>query len=109
MSRSRAAVGAFACLTLLLCASWIYLTSHAPDGLEQAAAKLGFAGRAAALARAPLAGYRLTRFGSPAAGRIAAALIGAALCFVAAWLLGKLFARKPGGRAQATSDSRRGG
>lgn len=94
MARTRITVVLFAGLTLLLCACWFYLTSYSPDGLESVAAKLGFAAREKPAAHAPMADYRLALFGSPAAGRIAAALIGAALCFAAAWLVGKLAARK---------------
>ncbi len=94
MTRTRSTVVVFACLTVLLCAFWFCLTSYSPDGLQSVASKLGFAERAKPAAGAPMAGYRLALLGSPVAGRIAAALIGAALCFAAAWLVGKFSARK---------------
>lgn len=95
MTRSRATALAFAALTVLLCAAWFYVTSSSPDGLERVAAKLGFAGRERPAVHSPMAEYQLTLLGSPAAGRIAAALLGAALCFAAAWGVGRLAARKP--------------
>lgn len=95
MTRARVTALIFVALTMVLCAAWFYVTSSSPDGLESVAGKLGFAGREQPAAHSPMAGYQLTLFGSPAAGRIAAALVGAVLCFAAAWGLGRLAARKP--------------
>ena len=94
MTRARATTLAVAALALLLCVAWFYLTSSLPDGLQSVAAKLGFAHREAPIARTPMADYRLTLFGSPIAGRIAAALAGVALSFAAAWVIGRLVAQK---------------
>jgi hypothetical protein len=95
MNRNRGSVLLLAALTFLLCGAWLYLTSSAPDGLESVAAKLGFAGRATTAGAGPLAGYRFPLAGSRLAQSIAAALLGAAVCFLAAWVVGKFSARRP--------------
>ena len=81
-------------LTLLMCAAWFYLASAYPDGLERIAMTLGFAGKSRAALSSPLADYQFPLPASPIVRKIVAALLGAALCFLAAFGLGRYAARK---------------
>jgi hypothetical protein len=84
----------FALVTVALCATWFFLASAAPDGLERVAARLGFAARERTVLRGPLAGYEVPWLASPVLRKIAAALLGASLCFLAALGWGRYSARR---------------
>ncbi len=65
-----------------------------PDALEAAAAKLGFAGRAASPALAPVVpDYHLPGIGSATVATALAAVLGAGVVFILAWILGRALAR----------------
>ena len=84
----------FAGLTVLLCAAGFYAASSSPDGLETVAQRLGFAARARHMVAGPLADYEFPFFRSPAGRNIMAAFAGAAVCFLAAFGIGRYSARK---------------
>lgn len=84
----------FGALTLVMCAVWFYVTSAFPDGLERIAMTLGFAGKARVAAASPLADYEFPWLASPVLRKMVAALLGAVLCFVVAFGLGKYSARR---------------
>lgn len=86
----------FAALTVALCAAWFLLASAWPDGLERIAVNLGFAGRERAAVAGPLADYEFRWLASPVLRKIVAALLGAVLCFLAAFGWGKYSARRRG-------------
>jgi len=84
----------FGGITLLLCAGAFYLASSHPDALEKIAAHLGFTDRAGSGTSSAMANYEIPWLGSPAGRRIAAAVLGAAICFLAAFGIGKFTSRR---------------
>lgn len=65
-----------------------------PDGLEQVAEKLGFAGRGGpATFGSPMADYQLPGIGSATLATALAGLVGTIVVFLAAWLLTRLLIR----------------
>jgi len=59
--------------------------SALPDGLDHAAERLGFAGRAAASWQAPFPDYAVPFLSSPAAATAAAGVAGTILAALVAW------------------------
>jgi hypothetical protein len=84
----------FAGLTVVLCAAGFYLASAAPDGLERIAVRLGFAHRESVALKGPLADYQFPWLASPALRKMAAALLGALVCFLALLAWGRYSARR---------------
>ncbi len=84
----------FGGLTLLLCTGAFYFASSQPDAFEKIAAHLSFADRAGSGSPSPMADYEFPWLGSPASRRIAAAVLGAAVCFLAAFGIGKFTSRR---------------
>ena len=81
-ARPLVAVGLAALCGLLLFG--LPFASSSPDGLERVAAHLGFAGREAAPAAAPLSGYRLPGLEGAAAATCAAGVVGTLVTFALA-------------------------
>ncbi len=94
--RLRSVLLLFGGLTLLLFAAGFHLACSYPDGLEKVAIRLGFASRATSRVASPMADYEFSWLASPAAKKIAAALIGSAVCFLAAFGIGKYSSRREG-------------
>ncbi len=84
----------FGALATVLCAGGFYVACSYPDTLQMVAGRLGFAPRAASILKSPLAGYAAPFPGSAAGRRMVAGLIGAAVCFLAAWGIGKYTSRR---------------
>ena len=93
-----------AALTLMLCTAGYYVASPEPDGLEAVAERGNFARRGSTMGIAPMAGYAVPFFRSQAGRNMAAGLIGAAVCFFAAFAIGRLTAHK--GKALAPGPTR---
>jgi len=92
MKRGLWAMGA---ATLVLVTGVALLSSNAPDGLEWAAQRLGFAGRAGStLPASPLADYQTRYFNSRWAAQASAGLAGALLVYALATLFGRSLKRK---------------
>lgn len=84
----------FGGLTLLLCAAGFYFASSHPDALEKIAEHLGFADRAGTPVSSPMAGYEFPWLGHPGGKKIAAGFLGAAICFLAAFGIGRYSSRR---------------
>lgn len=84
----------FGALLLLLTAAGAFVRFSYPDGLERVAIRLGFSGRARSVAAAPMPDYQVPLPGSPRARQVAAGLLGAAVCFLAAYGIGKYSSRQ---------------
>lgn len=89
-----------AAATVLLCVAGYRLASSYPDGLETVAQRLGFADRERTILLAPLADYERSRTWT-----IVASLTGAALCFAAAFVIGR-FSERNGARRRPRKEKR---
>ena len=92
--RTPVALGLVAIMGLVLVG--VPLASTLPDGLEQVARLLGFAGRANAPTRAPMAEYQFAFLGSGTAATWAAAVLGVLVVFLLSYALATLLTRKRG-------------
>ena len=90
----RVPVWLFGGLTALLCAIGFYAATSFPDGLQTVARRLDFAGQARTLVASPMADYEFPWLGSAAGRTVVAAFIGAAVCFLAAFGIGKYSSRR---------------
>ena len=105
----RAVALLFAAATLLLCAAAAYGASSSPDGssdgFEWVALRLGFTGRAEPSLASPLADYEFPLLQSAAGRKMAAAVVGAAACFLVALAIGKYSSRRRGSVAPGSARS----
>jgi len=82
---SLAVAGGLFGVALAIAAFLSPFASALPDGLEHAAARLGFASRASASWPAPFPDYTLPLFSSPGIATAAAGLAGTVMAAVVAW------------------------
>ena len=99
----RAVALLFAAATLLLCVAATYVVSSSPDGFEWIALRLGFAARAEPSLASPLADYEFPLLQSAAGRKMAAAVVGAAACFLVALAIGKYSSRRRGSVAPGSA------
>jgi len=76
-----------------------------PDGLDQVAAKFGFAGHAAMTVKTWFPDYKIPGISSVALATALAGALGAALMFGLAWVVGRLLVREENLRPQAAAQT----